>query len=202
METPAIVSMYRFDTSNSRLCGSAHEQEARWRPRARRPRPAPRVAPARLRAAQAAQRAARRLPGFLLRLALPLPEGPGQPAAGSPRTADRDRRRLRRLPVAAAKIVYRLTADGKEHFAGPARRGRAGRLGGRELRRPLRVLRRRPTPTVRMRILEGRRSRLEERLDSVRAAGRGPASGCDGYTLELSGTASSPSSARSAGSTS
>lgn len=83
-----------------------------------------------------------------------------------------------------SKIVYRITADGKErlqtwlsesgpsswedenfgvHFAFFAKTDAA----------------------VRLRILEGRRSRLEERLDSVRAAFARTKERVDSYTLEL-----------------
>ena len=54
------------------------DEPTRRRARARRPRAAARVPDARLRAAQAAQRRARLVPGLLLRLALPLPQGAGR----------------------------------------------------------------------------------------------------------------------------
>ena len=47
----------------------------------------------------------------------------------------------RAWPAKRARIVYQLTADGKEHLAAGARLVRPGRLGGRELRRPVRLLR-------------------------------------------------------------
>ena len=83
-----------------------------------------------------------------------------------------------------SKIVYRLTAEGKEHFqelldqSGPAS-WEDENFGvhfaffsqtGAE---------------VRMRILEGRRSRLEERLDNVKTALARTRERVDGYTLEL-----------------
>ncbi|MGK5636886.1 helix-turn-helix transcriptional regulator [Streptomyces sp. URMC 126] len=85
-----------------------------------------------------------------------------------------------------AKIVYRLTAEGKEHFeellahTGPdawedehfaARFAFFGQT----------------SRDVRMRVLEGRRSRLEERLEKMRAslARSRERERLDGYTLEL-----------------
>lgn len=83
-----------------------------------------------------------------------------------------------------AKIVYRLTADGKEHFeqllsqAGPdayddetfaARFAFFGQT----------------SRDVRMRVLEGRRSRLEERLEKMRASLARTRERLDDYTLEL-----------------
>jgi DNA-binding PadR family transcriptional regulator len=83
-----------------------------------------------------------------------------------------------------AKIVYRLTADGKEHFeellshTGPdswedehfAARFAFFSQTERE---------------VRMRVLEGRRSRLEERLEKMRASLVRTRERLDDYTLEL-----------------
>jgi DNA-binding PadR family transcriptional regulator len=83
-----------------------------------------------------------------------------------------------------AKIVYRLTAAGKEHFeellahSGPdawedehfaARFAFFGQT----------------SRDVRMRVLEGRRSRLEERLDRMRASLARTRARLDDYTLEL-----------------
>lgn len=83
-----------------------------------------------------------------------------------------------------AKIVYRLTADGKEHFeqllsqTGPdayddetfaARFAFFGQT----------------SRDVRMRVLEGRRSRLEERLEKMRASLARTRERLDDYTLEL-----------------
>jgi DNA-binding PadR family transcriptional regulator len=61
-----------------------------------------------------------------------------------------------------SKIVYKLTAEGKE-----------------------RLQERHTEAEVRLRILEGRRSRLEERLDSVRTALARTRERLDSYTLEL-----------------
>ena len=83
-----------------------------------------------------------------------------------------------------AKIVYRLTAEGKEHFeellsqTGPdayedehfaARFAFFGQT----------------SRDVRMRVLEGRRSRLEERLERMRASLARTRERLDRYTLEL-----------------
>lgn len=83
-----------------------------------------------------------------------------------------------------SKIVYRLTAEGKEHLqdlldhAGPSAWedesfGVHFAFFGQT------------DATVRMRILEGRRNRLEERLENVRAALTRTRERLDGYTLEL-----------------
>jgi DNA-binding PadR family transcriptional regulator len=83
-----------------------------------------------------------------------------------------------------AKIVYRLTAEGKEHFedllahTGPdawedEHFGVRFAFFGQTDR------------TVRMRVLEGRRSRLEERLEKMRAALARTRERLDDYTLEL-----------------
>ncbi|MCZ2527851.1 helix-turn-helix transcriptional regulator [Streptomyces sp. NPDC059506] len=83
-----------------------------------------------------------------------------------------------------AKIVYRLTAEGKEHFeellshSGPdawedEHFGVRFAFFGQTERE------------VRMRVLEGRRSRLEERLDRMRASLARTRERLDDYTLEL-----------------
>ncbi|MFI6285666.1 helix-turn-helix transcriptional regulator [Streptomyces sp. NPDC051018] len=83
-----------------------------------------------------------------------------------------------------AKIVYRLTAEGKEHFeellshTGPDSwedehfAARFAFFGQTERE-------------VRMRVLEGRRSRLEERLEKMRASLARTRERLDDYTLEL-----------------
>ncbi|MGW2278361.1 PadR family transcriptional regulator [Streptomyces sp. NPDC001770] len=83
-----------------------------------------------------------------------------------------------------AKIVYRLTAEGKEHFeellshTGPDAwedehfAARFAFFGQTER-------------DVRMRVLEGRRSRLEERLEKMRASLARTRERLDDYTLEL-----------------
>ncbi|MGK5628232.1 helix-turn-helix transcriptional regulator [Streptomyces sp. URMC 123] len=84
-----------------------------------------------------------------------------------------------------AKIVYRLTAEGKEHFeelldhSGPdawedEHFGVRFAFFGQTSR------------DVRMRVLEGRRTRLEERLEKMRASlARSRERRLDDYTLEL-----------------
>ncbi|MEE1939537.1 helix-turn-helix transcriptional regulator [Streptomyces sp. TRM 70361] len=83
-----------------------------------------------------------------------------------------------------AKIVYRLTAEGKEHFeellaqTGPdtwedEHFGVRFAFFGQTSR------------DVRMRVLEGRRSRLEERLARMRASLARTGERLDDYTLEL-----------------
>jgi DNA-binding PadR family transcriptional regulator len=87
-------------------------------------------------------------------------------------------------PSRRAKIVYALTADGKERFdtlvsaAGPSAWdddsfGVHFAFFGSA------------TAETRLRILEGRRSRLEERVDGVRAALARSRERVDAYTLEL-----------------
>ncbi|MGI9007395.1 MAG: PadR family transcriptional regulator [Streptosporangiaceae bacterium] len=83
-----------------------------------------------------------------------------------------------------SKIVYRLTADGKEFLqdllsqAGPA----SWEDDGFGVRFAFFGL---TTADVRLRILEGRRSRLEERVESVRAGLSRTRERVDSYTLEL-----------------
>ena len=83
-----------------------------------------------------------------------------------------------------SKIVYRLTADGKERLedlltqAGPA----AWEDDGFGVHFAFFGLTR---ADVRLRILEGRRSRLEERRESFRAAVSRTRERVDSYTLEL-----------------
>ncbi len=83
-----------------------------------------------------------------------------------------------------SKIVYRLTAEGKERLqdllaeAGPA----AWEDDGFGIRFAFFGQTR---ADVRLRILEGRRSRLEERMESVRAALARTRERLDSYTLEL-----------------
>ena len=82
------------------------------------------------------------------------------------------------------KITYRLTADGKEHLAelledtGPSAWDDEN-FGVRF------ALFSRTTSSIRVRILEGRRSRLEERLDTVKNAAQRGRERMDAYTAEL-----------------
>ncbi len=95
------------------------------------------------------------------------PEGPAKPLAGR-----------------RSKIVYRLTADGKERLqhllgeAGPAAWDDDGFGVHFAFFGQTRA-------DIRLRILEGRRSRLEERMDGVRAAVARTRDRMDSYTLEL-----------------
>jgi DNA-binding PadR family transcriptional regulator len=83
-----------------------------------------------------------------------------------------------------SKIVYRLTADGKERLqdllaeAGPAAWEDDGFGVHFAFFGQTRA-------DIRLRILEGRRTRLEERLDGVRAAMSRTRERLDRYTLEL-----------------
>ena len=89
-----------------------------------------------------------------------------------------------REPAGRAKIVYRLTAEGKEHFqdllaeAGPA--AWEDESFGVHF-----AFFAQTDADVRLRILEGRRSRLEERLDNVRRPLARARERLDRYTLEL-----------------
>jgi DNA-binding PadR family transcriptional regulator len=95
------------------------------------------------------------------------PDGPPKPLAGR-----------------RSKIVYRLTADGKERLqqllteSGPA----AWEDDGFGIRFAFFGQTR---ADIRLRILEGRRTRLEERLEGVRAAMARTRERLDSYTLEL-----------------
>src|SRR5687768_730290 len=66
-----------------------------------------------------------------------------------------------------ARVVYELTAEGKEHFQAVAARSDASAWedDGFDVRFAFFA---RTEAEVRLRILEGRRSRLEERLGSIR----------------------------------
>lgn len=88
------------------------------------------------------------------------------------------------LPGRRSKIVYKLTAEGKERLqelltqSGPSA-WEDESFGVRF------AFFRHTAAEVRLRILEGRRSRLEERLESVRAALARTRERLDSYTLEL-----------------
>lgn len=90
----------------------------------------------------------------------------------------------RALSGRRSKIVYKLTADGKERLqellaqAGPSAWEDEGFGVHFAFFGQTRA-------DVRLRILEGRRSRLEERLESVHAALARTRERLDGYTLEL-----------------
>jgi DNA-binding PadR family transcriptional regulator len=101
--------------------------------------------------------------------------GDGTPSTGSPPAGGASSR---------ARIVYELTAEGKERLhdllaeAGPA----AWEDESFDVRFALFA---RTDAAVRLRILEGRRTRLEERVDNVRAAAGRARDRMDSYTLEL-----------------
>jgi len=83
-----------------------------------------------------------------------------------------------------AKIVYALTADGKDHFA-----ELMAASGPEEWEDDSFGIRfaffGRTDAAVRLRILEGRRRRLEERLDGIRSSANRTRERVDAYTLEL-----------------
>ncbi|WP_426564209.1 PadR family transcriptional regulator [Angustibacter sp. McL0619] len=83
-----------------------------------------------------------------------------------------------------ARIVYELTAAGKEHF--DALVDESGPTSWEDESFGVRFAFFARTPTeVRLRILEGRRSRLEERLDSISTSVARSRERADQYTLEL-----------------
>ncbi|HPU13066.1 MAG TPA: PadR family transcriptional regulator [Aeromicrobium sp.] len=82
------------------------------------------------------------------------------------------------------KIVYRLTAEGKEHFAELLEEGGPAAWDDEGFGVRFALFSRTSSPT-RVRILEGRRSRLEERLENVRAASVVRRERMDSYTKEL-----------------
>jgi DNA-binding PadR family transcriptional regulator len=89
-----------------------------------------------------------------------------------------------RSGAARGRIVYELTPEGKEHFqdlvaeSGPA----AWEDGSFDVRFAFFS---RTEAAVRLRILEGRRTRLEERLDNVKVAATRARERVDSYTQEL-----------------
>ena len=102
--------------------------------------------------------------------------GPGAPAAASGTTRSRSGRRSLK--------VYRLTADGKERLQELLREGgpAAWEDDGFGVHFAFFGQTR---ADVRLRILEGRRSRLEERMEAIRAAFTRTRERVDSYTLEL-----------------
>jgi DNA-binding PadR family transcriptional regulator len=82
------------------------------------------------------------------------------------------------------KIVYTITADGKDHFAQAMHD--AGPSAWEDDTFGVRFsFFGRTDPATRLRILEGRRARMEERLANFRAAMSRTAERVDTYTLEL-----------------
>jgi DNA-binding PadR family transcriptional regulator len=83
-----------------------------------------------------------------------------------------------------ARIVYKLTADGKEHFADLMAEAGPSAWDDESFGVHFAFFAQTDAAT-RMRILEGRRSRLEERMARVRAALARTRERVDAYTLEL-----------------
>jgi DNA-binding PadR family transcriptional regulator len=83
-----------------------------------------------------------------------------------------------------SKIVYQLTADGKEAFAELASQTGPSAWEDDSFGVHFAFFSRTDAQT-RLRILEGRRSRLEERLDNVRGSLSRTRERLDSYTLEL-----------------
>ena len=81
------------------------------------------------------------------------------------------------------RIVYRLTAEGKERFAAAMEDSGPTAWDDESFGVRFAFFGRTDSPT-RMRILEGRRSRLEERLDNVRKSAARGRERADSYTLE------------------
>ncbi len=87
-------------------------------------------------------------------------------------------------PGRRSKIVYRLTAEGKEHFQDLV--GESGPAAWEDDAFGVHLaFFARTDADVRLRILEGRRSRLEERLDTLRTSLRAARERVDSYTLAL-----------------
>ncbi|MBO0805067.1 MAG: PadR family transcriptional regulator [Nocardiopsaceae bacterium] len=96
----------------------------------------------------------------------------GKSAAGRPGRAGR------------SKIVYRLTADGKERLQDLLAESGPGEWEDDEFGVHFAFFGQ-TRADIRLRILEGRRSRLEDRMEGVRAALARTAERVDSYTLEL-----------------
>ncbi len=82
------------------------------------------------------------------------------------------------------KIVYRLTAEGKEHFAQALEESGPSAWDDEAFGVRFAFFARTDS-AARVRILEGRRSRLEERLDNVRRSAQRGRERADAYTAEL-----------------
>ncbi len=82
------------------------------------------------------------------------------------------------------RIVYRLTAEGKEHFADLLEDSGPAAWDDENFGIHFALFSRTSSRT-RVRILEGRRSRLEERLANVRSASLDRRERMDSYTKEL-----------------
>jgi DNA-binding PadR family transcriptional regulator len=82
------------------------------------------------------------------------------------------------------RIVYQLTADGKERFASLLAESGSTAWEDEHFDVHFAFFSRTDAQT-RLRILEGRRTRLQERLDSIRQAAARTRQRLDSYTLEL-----------------
>lgn len=82
------------------------------------------------------------------------------------------------------RIVYQLTAEGKEHFAEAMEDSGPTAWDDESFGVRFAFFGRTDSPT-RMRILEGRRTRLEERLENVRQSAARSRERADSYTREL-----------------
>jgi DNA-binding PadR family transcriptional regulator len=83
-----------------------------------------------------------------------------------------------------ARIVYELTAEGKEHFQTLVRESGPAAWEDDTFDVHFAFFAR-TEAEVRLRILEGRRSRLEERLENIRTAAAKSRERLDAYTAEL-----------------
>jgi DNA-binding PadR family transcriptional regulator len=101
------------------------------------------------------------------------------PRASASRTASERPRRAGR-----SKIVYRLTAEGKERLQDLLAESGPGEWEDDEFGVHFAFFGQ-TRADIRLRILEGRRSRLEDRMEGVRAALARTAERVDSYTLEL-----------------
>jgi DNA-binding PadR family transcriptional regulator len=99
-------------------------------------------------------------------------------------TKDEDSRGAGTAGSRRARIVYELTADGKEHFQELAKQ--AGPNAWEDDTFDVHfAFFARTEAEVRLRILEGRRSRLEERLEKIRTASAKGRERLDSYTAAL-----------------
>ena len=116
--------------------------------------------------------------------ALPVPARPARPRLDHRGTGTTGSTAPPAPSSRRARIVYELTADGKDHFqsliaqSGPA----AWEDDTFDVHFAFFS---RTEAAVRLRILEGRRSRLEERLDAIRTAAARSRERLDLYTAEL-----------------
>jgi DNA-binding PadR family transcriptional regulator len=101
-----------------------------------------------------------------------------------PAASETDTTRPHALTGKRARIVYQLTAEGKEHFQ--TLLSESGPAAWEDEQFDVRfAFFGRADSETRLRILEGRRTRLEERLDGVRQSMARTRERLDSYTLEL-----------------